>query len=74
MQIKLSDRPTTAYISKCLDSAKDDIELVAMIEEIDRQGKSICGQGFRLRLDQSSLSRNVRNRVLITIPGIQRHC
>jgi len=64
-RINLSYESTTAEIARFLESAKNDFELKALIAQVRRQGKRVFGDGFNIRLDESIVSKNFRNRVFI---------
>lgn len=64
-KVKLSNETTTAEIAQLIERAKNDFELNALIAEVRRQGKRVFGDGFNIRLDETVVSRNFRNRVFI---------
>lgn len=66
-EINLSHKTTTADIARFLEIAKNDFDLKARIDEIRRQGKRVFGDGFNIRLDETIMSKNFRNRVFIRI-------
>lgn len=66
-KINLSHKTTTADIARFLEIAKNDFELKALIDEIRRQGKRVFSDGFSIRLDETIMSKNFRNRVFIRI-------
>lgn len=64
-KFSMSEESTTAEVARILESAKNEFELKALIAEIRRQGKRIFGDGFNIRLDETVMSKNFRNRVFI---------
>jgi hypothetical protein len=66
-KLNLSDESSTAEIARFLEPAKNDFELKALIAEVKRQGKRVFGDGFNIRLDETIVSKNFRNRVFIRI-------
>lgn len=68
MLLLLTQQSSVADISNFLGKAKNVDELKASVALLNRSGKLTFGPGFSLRLDETNLSRNFRDRVFIKLP------
>jgi len=68
MQPILTQQSSVADIASFLDKAKNDEELKAYVALMNRAGKLTFGPNFNLRLDETSMSQKLRDRVFITRP------
>jgi cold shock CspA family protein len=50
-----------------LEPAKNDSELQVLIAEVRREGRRVFGEGFRIRIDGTIMSRGP-NRVVLYVP------
>ena len=66
MPLTLTQDSFVSDIANVLDKAKDHEELKGSVALLNRYGKLTFGPGFSLRLDESSMSRNFRDRVFVT--------
>jgi hypothetical protein len=68
MQPILTQQSSVADIASFLDKAKNDEELKAYVALMNREGKLTFGPNFNLRVDETSMSQKLRDRVFITRP------
>lgn len=64
----LTQKSTVVDVVSFLNVTKDEEELKSSVNSINTQGKLVFGSAFNLRLDETSMSRKLRDRVLLRIP------
>jgi hypothetical protein len=70
--MQLTEESTTIDVIRFLETATSDNEISAVAEILNHQGKALFGEGFGLHFDPTIMSSDIRKRVFITIPGLQR--